>query len=120
MHWPQKLLQNSNIIVKGRLYETPWYDEEKKEAGTIECIELDFIIQVNGKIIDFTESFTLSESEVSGELSIDQWDNWYLIVRILSSMGYILSEDNKRKPFDIYEEMESNSIIKKWVRMIKN
>lgn len=108
---PITLFQSNHVLVKGSHYQTTWYDESGKPAGLLDAIELNFIIQVNGRICEFTESFTLEKSEASGEMSITQWDNWYLIVRILKNLWYSLSDE----PDTIYTE---NWPIKAWVRSI--
>lgn len=52
--------RSNNLIVKGSYYLAPTYDEDtnKQLPDLIDCFEFDFTVQVNGKMVSFTESFT--------------------------------------------------------------
>ena len=71
-------------------------------------MEFDFTVRVNGRLCDFTESFSLCKQ--FGEPSVYEWSNWYLIVRILKSFGYDFGSRD-------FTESET-STMKEWIRKI--
>lgn len=84
-------------------------DEETKYYP---LLELDFIIQVNGKLATYTQNFRLEESEFDKwELSLKNWNEWYIIRELFDSLGYCLSEDPEDKRSDYAN-------IRKWIHLI--
>lgn len=62
---PATLLQLPNLIIKGRYYPILSSSDGEPMRVDYECIELDFIIQVNGKMANFQNSFIITK-EVDG------------------------------------------------------
>lgn len=115
---PATLLQLPNLIIKGRYYPILSSSDGEPMRVDYECIELDFIIQVNGKIANFQNSFIIT-NEVDGikftEYTLQDFGEWYLIVRILMSLGYYICEDVKQE----HQMMESNTVIKRWISILR-
>lgn len=90
--------RSNNLIVKGTHYMAPTYDEDTYEQlpDLIDCFEFDFTVQVNGRMISFTESFTaVIENGDDGypiSCEVDNIMAWYLLARIMFSMGYNLTQ----------------------------
>lgn len=113
---PATLLQLPNLIIKGRYYPILSSSDGEPVKVDYECIELDFIIQVNGKMANFQNSFIISKQFENGtEYTLEDFGEWYLLVRILMSLWYYLSEDVKHE----HQMQESNSIIKRWINILR-
>lgn len=112
---PATLLSLPNLIIKGRYYPilSSGVDSTELTEVEYECIELDFIIQVNGRIANFQNSFIIVKD--GEEYSLEDFGEWYLIVRVLRSLGYYVSEDAKHE----HQIGETNSIIKRWINMLR-
>lgn len=106
MSHPTTLLKQDHLIIKGHSYKVknPW--------EILGCVELDFTIQVNGKMANFTNSFIVSTMSTDGGVSwigIENGGEWLLVVRILKSLWYeIVSEWEPYMP-----------ILERWVEQIK-
>lgn len=103
MSHPITLLKQDHLIIKGHRYEVVEPDE------TLECFELDFTIQVNGKIANFQNSFMTDVEDGSAVWIQNVWE-WLLIVRILSSLGYSI----------IQEDIKMSDFLEKWIQQIKD
>lgn len=93
MSHPTALLKSPNLIIKGRHYEVINYPDPKtpfEQDNNYHCIELDFTILVNGKMANFTNSFTLerpySEDNSSSEWVLSNYGEWYLVVRMFMAL----------------------------------
>lgn len=90
---PTTLLAQPYLIIKGRYYEVINYPDAKtpfENDNNYPCIELDFFIQVNGKMVNFQNSFILaepnSEDNPFSEWNLMDYGEWYLLVRILMAL----------------------------------
>lgn len=108
----QTLFKNNNIIVRWDTYvalawSDPWIEYP------IDCFELEFIIQVNWKLTTFTDSFAVGIEKTINE---NDWARWFTIVRILASMGYMLS--HKQTEFIEKEDLYSKDIINLFIEKL--
>lgn len=107
MSHPIILLKQDHLIVKGHHYTV------EEEGETTYCMELDFTIQVNGKMANFTDSIVYGHKwENSGDLWVENWMEWFLIVRILMALWYSLDPS-------ITEPHESKDLLNKWVDIVR-
>jgi hypothetical protein len=115
MSLPITLLKQSNLIIKGSLYTVVEPEE------TMECMELLFTLLVNGKMVEFTNSFiigtfsTTPNGSSSGSVGLENDGEWFLIVRILYSLGYYVDENMKVSD----NIKDSRAVIEKWIQELK-
>lgn len=56
-------------------------------------MEIDLVLRINGKLVNFTHSFALEKSAPPhNQWSLQNWQEWYIIARMLFAMGYIDDE----------------------------
>lgn len=107
MSHPITLLKQDHLIIKGHSYEV----KNPAPLESYDCIELDFTIQVNGKMANFTNSFiTATYGQDGWDTEIEWMWEWLLIVRILSSLGYTIHSEDMRSP----------DLLEKWAKQIKD
>ena len=108
----QTLFKNNNIIVRWETYvalawSDPWIEYP------IDCFELEFIIQVNWKLTTFTDSFCVGDQR---NIQDTDWARWFTIVRILASMGYMLS--HKQSEYIEQEDLYSKDILNLFIEKL--
>lgn len=105
----QLLYHGDYIIVQGSLSEKGCEAYNTGQA----YIYLSIILQNNGKQRIIHESLELEKQGTEWELK--NWDSWYTLVNILSSLQYSLSED----PIPSHGISYTNHIIKDWIQRLK-
>lgn len=103
MSHPITLLKQDHLIIKGRRYEVVEPEE------TLECFELDFTIQANGKMANFQNSF-ITDVQDGSAVGIENVWEWLLIVRVLFALGYSIVQEDVRYP----------DLLEKWIQQIKD
>mgnify|MGYP003646900857 CR=1 FL=1 len=100
------LYQNNNLVVTGDVWEKSERDWEK-----FIYINLDVIIQVNGKMVIHNQPLELKTREVDweGEYCLEDWDVWYTLCSVLSSLGYSFTDER----MDM--KIHNNWIINGWI-----
>ena len=93
----QILYQNNNLVVTGEIgvhYDLGFEegklvitDEEKMD------IILDFIVQVNGRMIIHKHIEHVSISKKDKSVTISNWAKWYTLVGIFFSFGYSFNDE---------------------------
>lgn len=108
------LLKQKHLLVDGEIYKYPVYEPDGKTFSyTEKALHLVFSLQVNGEMRRFENSFALENPEhavTSDDLELENWNEWYFLVRILEEFGYSFKEDN-----DTY----GNYTIRKWIEKIQ-
>lgn len=92
--------------------------KEKCIESEYECIELDFTILVNGKMANFQNSFVITrqiDGHEDSDYTLQDFWEWYLLVRILMALWYYISEDVKQE----HQIGMSNSVIKRWINLLR-
>lgn len=97
----QILFQGNNLVVTGELWKE-YYNlpNTSNKENLRRCLHINFIVQVNGKMVVHSEPITLIEWEP------EEWHVWYTLVRVFFSFWYSFSQDRIT--------MESN-ILRKWI-----
>lgn len=112
MSLPITLLKQNNLIIKGSLYRVINPPPEE----TLDCMELLFTLLVNGKMVEFTNSFVIGSSGADGaSVGLENDGEWFLIVRILYSLGYYVDENMKLSD----NIKDSRQVIEKWIQELK-
>lgn len=84
------------MIIQGSVYDYPssslteTIDDKKKR------LFLNFIFQVNGKMVQFQHSFDIEYTPESGEnvkgWGFIDWSAWYAVFELFQAMGYSFGE----------------------------
>lgn len=114
----QILFQGNNLVVTGEIggeYSNqpccPWV--ETPIDSLRRTLYLNFIVQMNGKMVVHKESLTLVVDKQSTENpSLEEWNTWYAICNIFSSFWYSFSEDKGSIMYN------SSGIIREWIEKI--
>lgn len=112
----QNLFSNDRMIVKGRIFKTTSITIQE-ELVDMEMLDLLFIFQVNGKLTQYTANLELcngQEFELGDKLTLRNWNEWYNIEGLFSSMGY------KLNPEGTDDYMRFNSPLSKWIVQLEN
>ena len=87
----QILFQGNNLVVTGSLgtlySNVPLADVvEAPEGSHRRTLHLDFIVQMNGKMIVHREAITLCVDMTSTENpTLEEWSSWYTICNLMTS-----------------------------------
>ncbi len=84
------------MIIQGSVYDYPssslteTIDDKKKR------LFLNFIFQVNGKMVQFQHSFDIEfikyKDSENGEWGFIDWSAWYAVFELFQAMGYSFGE----------------------------
>lgn len=110
----QILFQGNNLVVTGELGGE--YTNVPLEEGQVASPEnlrrtlfLNFIIQMNGKMIVHKEAYCLTVDKTSNNNpELEEWSSWYALCNIFVSFGYYISEDKNT----LYN---TSGIIRDWI-----
>jgi len=114
----QILFQGNNLVVTGEIsgeYSNqpiwPWI--ETPIDSIRRTLHLNFIVQMNGKMVVHKEALCLVVDKTSTENpSLEEWNTWYAICNIFSSFWYIFSEEKSSFMYN------SSGIIREWIEKI--
>jgi hypothetical protein len=101
------LYQNNNLVVTGDVWENlPSVGDEN-----FINIVLNFILQVNGKMVVHYQPLKLKVRKVDGEneYCLEDWDIWYTTCSVMSSLGYSFTDER------VDMRIHNNGIINGWI-----
>lgn len=99
------LYHGDYIVVQGEISEHQYIGHPEKTSSYSVC--LTFILQNNGKQRLITETFPIVKND-KGDFELENWHWWNVLVNILVSLQYSLSDEP-------HNQYQCNHIIKEWI-----
>lgn len=121
-------MQKPNIIIRWfySKHEWPWKIEEGFDPDCpfedTEYLNLMFSILVNGKLVDYVNSFELQHYEELAEnweekctrISLKNWGEWYPVASLLDTLWNYLTNTKETA----YNFPEYNALMEDWISKV--
>lgn len=105
----QVLYKSTNIVVKWNKASSSTTSLDGKTKSIWPLVELDFIIQINGKLATHSIAMPIAQ-RVQGEITLKDWTLWYAILELFNNLWYYFMNE--------WERDQRSSIIQDWIREI--